>query len=55
MNGHVEFRKSENDYAIMGESPFSKYSTHYAYTAAANAMKMMGELLMILVRVSLQY
>jgi hypothetical protein len=55
MNGHVEFSKSENDFAIISESPPSKYMACCAYTASTNAMKMMGELLMILERVPLQY
>jgi hypothetical protein len=49
---------SENqktNFAIMGESPYSKYTARRAYTAATNAMKMIGGLLMILEKVTLQY
>jgi hypothetical protein len=55
MSGHVEFSKLEHNFAIMGESPPSKYTAHCAYTAATNAIKMMGNLLMIMERVPLQY
>jgi hypothetical protein len=42
-------------FAIMGESPPSKCMAHCTYTAATNALKMMGESLMTLERVLLQY
>jgi hypothetical protein len=55
MNGHVDFSKSENNFAIMGESPPSKYMAHCTYTAATNAMKMIGDLLIIMEQLALQY